>query len=39
MKLSVSLEIDDPDLPLEVVQRLNEVLARVAEGLRLERRG
>jgi len=39
VKLSVSLEIDDPDLPLEVVQRLNEVLARVAEGLRLERRG
>jgi hypothetical protein len=37
--LSVKLEITDPDVPAEVVQRLNEVLAKVAGALRLERRG
>ena len=39
VKLSVRVEIDDPDVPAEVVQRLNEVLAKVAAALRLERRG
>jgi hypothetical protein len=38
VKLSVRVEIDDPDVPAEVVQRLNEVLARVKAGMVIERR-
>jgi hypothetical protein len=37
--LSVKLDISDPNVPAEVVQRLNEVLAKVAGALRLEKRG
>ncbi len=37
--VSVRLEVADPEVPADVVQRLNEVLAKVAENLRLEKRG
>jgi hypothetical protein len=39
VKLRVRVEVDNPDVPGDVVQRLNEVLAKVAAALRLEKRG
>ena len=39
VKLRVRVEIDNPDVPAQIVQRLNEALAKVAAALRLERRG
>ena len=36
---AVGYEVADPEVPAEVVQRLNEVLEKVAETLRLEKRG
>ncbi len=39
LKFVLRVEVDDPNLPDDVVNRINEALAKVAEGLRLEKRG
>ncbi len=39
LKFVLRLEIEEPELPDDVVNRINEALANVAEGLRLEKQG
>ncbi len=39
LKFLLHIEIEDPDVPEDVVKHINEALAKVAESLKLERHG